>query len=116
MMRSLAAALAALVLAVGLAPGGAAGDGGAKSRIKIKRLEPSGAAGTVRSGAKRCEGDRKVRFFRLEGFISVKVQLTRTNSKGKWRIERDLEPGRYFAKVDGGGGCRYDNSKAERLR
>jgi hypothetical protein len=93
----------------------AAGDDRPKVRVKIKQLKHSGASGTVRSRADGCERHRTVRFFRLDDFISVKVQITRTDANGLWRIERDLDPGRYFAKVDGDRSCRYDNSTVRTL-
>jgi hypothetical protein len=109
-----AAALAAVLLAA--PPPGAAGDDRPKTHVKIKRLERSGASGTVRSRDNGCERHRTVRVFRLDDFISVKVQISRSDSEGRWRIERDLDPCRYFAKADGDSRCRYDNSKIETLR
>jgi hypothetical protein len=108
------AALAALVAA--LAPAGAIGDDRPKSQVKIQTLKLTGASGVVRSNEDRCERGRKIHFFRLDDFISVKLQRTRTDSNGRWRIARDLLPGRYFAKVERAPGCRYDNSRIERLR
>jgi hypothetical protein len=107
-------ALAAVVAA--LAPAGAIGDDRPKSQVKIQMLKPTGASGVVRSKDDRCERGRKIHFFRLEDFISVKIQRTRTDSNGRWRITRDLDPGRYFAKAERAQGCRYDNSRFERLR
>ena len=116
-MRSRAvAALLASAVCVGATPAAVEADGGAKTRIKIEKLKRSGASGTVRSGSDRCVEGRKVRFFRLDGYLSVKVQFAKTAADGDWRIERDLQPGRYFAKVDSASGCRFDNSKIERLR
>jgi hypothetical protein len=108
------AALAALVAA--LVPAGAIGDDRPKSQVKIQSLNLTGASGVVRSKEDRCERGRKIHFFRLDDFISVKVQRTRTDSNGRWTIARDLAPGRYFAKVERAPGCRYDNSRIERLR
>jgi hypothetical protein len=119
MVRSLRApiAIAALIaLMVALAPPGAIGDDRPKSQVEIRTLKLTGASGVVRSKDDRCERGRKIHFFRLEDFISVKVQRTRTDSDGRWRIARDLDPGRYFAKVERAPGCRYDNSRIERLR
>ena len=103
-LRLALAALATTVLFAGALP--ASADNDAKTQIKIKRLRHSGASGTVSSGHAGCEANRKVRFFRIEDFISVKVQFTHTDSAGGWRIERDLKDGRYFAKVDSDGAAR----------
>ena len=108
--------MALVALIVALAPAGAIGDDRPKSQVKVRTLKPSGASGVVRSKDGHCERNRKIRFFRLEDFISVKVQHTRTDSNGRWRIVRDLDPGSYFAKVDSAKGCRFDNSPIERLR
>jgi hypothetical protein len=109
-----AAALAALALAIPAAVTNA--DGGAKSKIRMTKLRHTGAKGVVTSQRGSCAGGRKVSFFVIEDFVSDKLQITKTNSNGRWRIRRDLDPGRYFAKVDARGGCRFDNSRVERLR
>ncbi|MGH2799521.1 MAG: hypothetical protein ACRDLO_06245 [Solirubrobacterales bacterium] len=115
-LRSLASLAALIGLVVALAPPGAIGDDRPKSQVKIQTLKLTGASGVVRSKDDRCERGRRIHFFRLEDFISVKVQRTRTDSNGRWRIARDLDPGGYFAKVERAPGCRYDNSRIERLR
>ncbi len=89
--------------------------GGDKARVKINKLKPSGASGIVKT-SNECEKGRQVRVFMIEDFVSVKVQFDRTNSSGKWRIKKDLEPGVYFAKVDSTPGCDYAVSKNKRLR
>lgn len=109
-------ALIASMAALAPAPLDAIGDEQPKSQVKIKTLKLTGASGVVRSNDGRCERGRKIHFFRLDDFISVKIQRTRTDSNGGWGIARDLDPGRYFAKVERAAGCRYDNSKIERLR
>ncbi len=114
-LQSLTAAAA--IAAFGLAVAPAHGDGGAKTQITITKLTGGGAAGKISSGASKCDGGgRRVQFFKLDGYISEKIQRTMTSSNGTWKVERDLEPGRYFAKVDSSPGCRYDNSKFESLR
>lgn len=105
------AALAALALA---APA-ASGDGGAKTRIVLKQLSATGAAGKISSGKGSCLRNRKVSLFILESFITDKVAITYTNSNGEWRVKRRLKEGVYFAKVDSAKGCRYDNSRRKRL-
>lgn len=112
-----ALALTASVPAGALAggDGGGAGAGGEKSRIVIKSLKSSGAAGKVRSRATECERDRKVTLFLLDDFVSVKVGITRSDGDGNWRTPQDLDQGEYFAKVDSIPGCRYDVSKFRRL-
>jgi hypothetical protein len=109
---------AAIAIAVGALVAGTAtagADGGAKSKIVLKSLSPSGASGAVKSGRGSCRPNRKVSLFIYEGFVTDKIAITYTNSNGAWRVDRNLNPGRYFAKVDSSGGCRYDNSKAKRL-
>lgn len=109
-----ATALAALALLVAVVPTSA--DGGAESRIKMTKLRASGAKGKVTSQRDSCERRRKVSFFIIENFVSDKLQITHTNSNGRWKVRRSLDPGRYFAKVDARSGCRFDNSRVERLR
>ena len=110
------AAVATASLALAAAPFTAA-DGGAKTRIAIKKLTPNGASGKLRSGENKCEGGgRKVSLFRYEDFISVKVEITHSKPSGKWRTKKDLKDGEYFAKVDASPGCRYAVSKTKRLR
>ena len=105
------AALAALALVVPAA----SGDGGAKTRITLQKLSSTGAAGQVSSSKDACVGRRKVTLFVLESFITDKVAITYTSSKGIWRVKRRLKEGVYFAKVDSRKGCRYDNSRRKRL-
>jgi hypothetical protein len=111
------AALAAL-LSGGLTTAPLAGaDGGAKTKIVIKSLKNSGASGKLISGTNSCEGGgRKVSLFRLDDFISVKIEITHSKSDGSWRTKKDLKDGDYFAKVDASAGCRYATSKTEHLR
>jgi hypothetical protein len=108
----------ALVPAFALAGGDGTGQGagGAKSKIVIKSLKTTGASGKVTSKESKCEKSRRVQFFRLDDFISVKIEKTQTDSNGNWRTKKDLKPGEYFAKVDSVPGCRYDVSKYEQLR
>jgi hypothetical protein len=108
----------ALAPAFALAGGDGTGQGagGAKSKVVIKNLKATGASGKVSSQDNKCAGDRRVQFFRLDDFISVKIQKTRTNGGGNWHTKKDLKPGTYFAKVDSVPGCRYDVSKYETLR
>jgi hypothetical protein len=110
-------AIAALAPAAALAgnEGAGQGAGGAKSKIVIKRLKAGGASGKVTSGKSKCEGDRKITLFRLDDFVSVKIGFDRTDGGGNWRVQKDLQDGEYFAKVDSIPGCRYDVSKTERL-
>jgi hypothetical protein len=92
------------------------GAGGAKSKIVIKSLKATGAAGKVTSRENKCEKGRRVQFFRLDDFISVKIEKTQLDNNGNWRTNKDLKPGTYFAKVDSVSGCRYDVSDYEKLR
>ena len=116
-MLTIAGALA-LVPAFALAgdDGTGQGAGGAKSKIVIKSLKATGASGKVTSKENKCEKGRRVQFFRLDDFISVKIEKTRLDSNGNWRTKKDLKPGTYFAKVDSVSGCRYDVSDYEKLR
>ena len=118
-IHALAASLAVIALAPAAAFAGNAGAGlgagGAKSKVVIKNLSGSGASGKVSSKAGKCERNRKVTLFRLDDFVSVKIEFTQTGGNGSWRTSKDLEPGEYFAKVDSIPGCRYDVSNTERL-
>ena len=121
--RTTIAGAATTVLAASLlAPAAFGGDdgtgqgaGGAKSKIVIKSLKTTGAKGVVTSKENKCEKDRRVQFFRLDDFISVKIEKVRLQN-GKWETNKDLQPGTYFAKVDSVPGCRYDVSDYEKLR
>jgi hypothetical protein len=109
----LAATLAAVVALLGAT--GAGADGGAKTKIKLGKLAPTGASGAVRSAKRSCNTRRKVSLFIYEGFVTDKVAITYTNKKGKWSTRKNLKPGQYFAKVDASRGCRYDVSKRKHL-
>jgi hypothetical protein len=115
LMTSLAIAALAPAMALAGNEGTGQGAGGAKSRILIKSLKPTGASGVVKSSSSKCEKDRKVTLFRLDDFVSVKVSIFRSDNNGNWRTKKDLKDGEYFAKVDSIPGCRYDVSKTERL-
>jgi hypothetical protein len=113
---TIAGAGAALVLALSAAPFSAA-DGGAKTQIAIKKLSPNGASGTLSSGKGACEGKgRKVSLFRLDDFVSVKIEITHSKPGGTWKTNKDLQDGDYFAKVDATSGCRYAVSKTKTLK
>ena len=115
-MRS--AGIAATVCAVALIGGAvpASGDGGAKTQVIIKKLSANGASGIIKSKEAKCEGSgREVQFFTYNGYVSVKVARVHTDSHGKWKVKKNLDPGKYFAKVDSSPGCRYDTSPDETL-
>jgi hypothetical protein len=115
----IAALVALLAGAALLVLGGEASgrDGGAKSQIKITKLQPAVAKGKVTSGRKSCAGKgRKISLFIYDDFITDKVAITHTKRKGKWRVRRSLKPGKYFAKVDHSKGCRYAVSNNKWLR
>ena len=115
--RMRAAGIAATIGAVALIGAGpATGDGGAKTQIQIKTLTENKMAGTITSGKGSCLKDRHVQIFRLDGYISVKIDRGDAENDGDWKFKRDFEPGKYFAKVDSTPGCRYDNSKNEVLK
>jgi hypothetical protein len=110
--------VAALVLAGLLAiaaQAGAVEGNKEKTKITIKKISGSGASGKVISKRRGCEAHRKVTLFRYVDFVSEKVKITESNSHGVWRVRKDLEPGKYFAKVDAtkaaGTRCLYDVSK-----
>lgn len=109
------AALVAIA-ALGLIAAPASGDGGEKSKIVIKKLTPGGASGKVISKDNSCEGGKKVSLFRLDDYVSVKIEITRSNGSGAWKTKKDLHEGKYFAKVDASAGCRYAVSKYKALR
>ena|SRR5687768_7724657 len=102
-------------IALGGDDGTGQGAGGAKSKITIEKLKATGASGKVTSRENKCEHDRRVQFFRLDDFISVKIDIVRLDH-GNWRTKKDLKPGTYFAKVDSVSGCRYDVSDNKKLR
>jgi hypothetical protein len=111
-------AIAALALAVVLAiavPANAVEGNKEKTRITIKRISGSGASGKVISKRGGCESHRKVTLFKYVDFVTEKVKITESNSHGVWRVRRDLDSGKYFAKVDAakaaGTRCLYDVSK-----
>ena len=54
--------------------------------------------------------------FRIDDYVSVKVKITQSNARGRWKVKKNLKRARYFAKVDAIKGCRYDVSTIERLR
>jgi hypothetical protein len=112
--RALAAVLA--IAALGLIAAPANGDNGEKSKIVIKKLKPTGASGKVISKDHRCEGGKKVTLFRFDDYVSVKVEITHSKPNGSWRTKKNLQDGKYFAKVDASPGCRYAVSKYETLR
>jgi hypothetical protein len=110
-------AILAIAATASLAAGlpAAARDGGAKSKIEITALGTGGAKGKVTSGRSSCKGGRKVSLFTYDGFVSDKVAITQSKGNGKWKVDRSLEPGTYFAKVDHVPGCRYAVSKNEKF-
>ncbi len=110
-----ATSIAAGAIALAIAVPEAIGDGGAKTRIEIRELKASGASGTLSSSKEACLGKRKVSLFRLDDFVSVKIEITQSNGKGEWKTKKDLEQGQHFAKVDAVKGCRYDVSPKESL-
>ena len=118
--RSRAALIAAvLATAAGVAiPAGAAQR--AKSEVEIEKLKGRGASGTVSSRAGACEAGRKVKLILIDDYVALKVGKDTTSSSGKWKIDADLDPGRYYAKVskakDDDLTCKADESKAKRLR
>ena len=113
--RGVAGWVAVVALALALCAPAASADGGAKTRIMLKQLSATGAAGQLSSGRDACLQRRKVSIFVLESFITDKVAITYTDSDGDWRVNRRLKEGVYFAKVDSSKGCRYDNSRRKRL-
>jgi hypothetical protein len=116
-----AALIAAVCLALAFAPGALAdGDGPkAKTKIDFKTLTNSGSTGTLSSKKNACLDKRKVSLFRLDDFVSEKVEITHSDSNGKWRTKKKLKDGVYFAKVDaadvGGLECLYGVTKNTHL-
>jgi hypothetical protein len=110
------AIVAAAAIGLAAAPFSAA-DGGSKTKIVFKSLKPTGASGELISGDNKCEGGgRKVSLFRLDDFVSVKIEITHSKSNGSWKTHKDLKPGDYFSKVDATPGCRYAVSRTETLK
>ena len=113
--RPLIAAVAALAVFLTAAPAAFA-EGGARTRIEITRLTPTIIKGTIKSEKDSCKRGRHVQIFRYDGFLSVKLARFEAQRDGDWKLNKSLEPGRYFAKVDSKRGCRYDVSPEKRLR
>jgi hypothetical protein len=102
-MTSKKLSLVLVLLASAGLSGSAIADGGgpkAKTKIQFKTLGATGSSGTLDSKKKFCLKNRKVSIFRVDDFVSDKVEITYSNSKGKWETEKDLQPAPYFAKVD----------------
>jgi hypothetical protein len=115
--RRLAAIVAVLALAV-VAEAAAPATAGKKikTRIEIKSLKTTGAAGTLSSSSQQCLKHRKISLFSWNGYSSQKLAITNSDSHGKWRVKHSLESGtQYFAKVDAKGACGYDTSPFKRL-
>jgi hypothetical protein len=114
-------AAATVTLAAAAVPSALADGGGpkAKTKIAIKTLTNNGASGTLSSKENACLKNRKVSLFRLDDFVSVKIEITYSNSNGKWKTKKDLQDGEYFSKVDaaqaGGTECLYAVSKNSQL-
>ncbi len=113
LITTLAALPAAAVLCFSASP--ATGDGGEKTKIVIKALSPTGASGKVVSKDNDCEGGKKVSLFRLDDFLSVKIEITQSKRNGTWKTSKDLQEGQYFVKVDSSPGCRYAVSPYKNL-
>jgi hypothetical protein len=110
----IAAAIAAVTLAAGAPPAGA--DGGAKTKIVIETLTANKITGKITSKKDSCVHNRHVQVFRLDDFFSVKIVRGDAQNDGDWKFTPNLQPGRYFAKVDSRSGCRYDVSEKQVLR
>jgi len=114
-MRRTTIALALAALLALAVPANAVEGNKVKSKITIKQISSSGAKGKVTSKRSGCEPQRKVTLFKYVDFVSEKVKITQSDSNGAWRVRQDLEPGKYFAKVDAvktaGTRCLYDISK-----
>jgi hypothetical protein len=111
---AIVAMLALVVMAEAVTPATAGKK--IKTRIEIKRLKTSGAAGTLSSSSNQCLSHRKVSLFTWDGYRSQKIAITNSDSSGDWRFKRNLEGGtRYFAKVDAKGKCGYDTSPFKSL-
>jgi hypothetical protein len=119
--RTARVALIVVALATAAVPSALADGGGpkAKTKIAIKKLANAGASGTLSSKDNSCLKNRKVSLFRLDDFVSVKIEITYSNSDGKWKTNKDLQDGEYFAKVDAatvnGLECLYAVSKNSQL-
>jgi hypothetical protein len=109
------AAVLALAVVVGGASPATAGKK-IKTRIEIKSLKTTGAAGTLASSSDSCLGGREIQISSWDGFRSTRIAGTKSKPNGSWRIQRDLKPDtRYFAQVDSKGKCGYDVTPFQRL-
>ena len=118
---ALGATLAIAALGVAATPAVAAEQ--AKTEVKVKRIDGSGASGSVSSKVDGCEATRKVTLYFLGDYVPVKVGKVNTKPNGKWKIRAELAPGRYYAKAskakasDDGEKvkCKPDESKTARV-
>jgi hypothetical protein len=121
-MRTMTTRLVLAIVAVGCLTAGVAtsaiADGNgpkAKTKIAFKSLDASGSTGTLDSKKNFCLKNRKVSLFRLDDFVSDKVEIVYSDSKGNWKTKHQLQPGEYFSKVDAetinGTECLYAVSK-----
>jgi hypothetical protein len=119
--RTFIALIAAVCLTFAFATGALADGGGPKAKTKIafKTLTNNGSTGTLSSKKNACLNNRKVSLFRLDDFVSEKVEIVYSNSDGKWKTKKSLKDGVYFAKVDaadvGGLECLYGVTKNAHL-
>jgi hypothetical protein len=83
------------------------GERGAVTKISLT-LRDGTAWGQVTSPDGDCIGGRHIRFNTYEfGFISVRLDETKSDPAGNWQGPFLLPSGLYFAQVDSAPGCRY---------
>lgn len=93
-----AVTLAAATAVIALAPSALA-DMPFESKIRLTDRFPA-FHGKVKSGSDSCLDNRKVRLFKVKRGPDKVIGKTRTNSAGKWLIEKGPRSGVYYAKVN----------------
>lgn len=68
-----------------------------KSKLRITQLDASGATGKLVSKESKCEKRRKVALKFSGEYTPVRVGTDKTNRKGRWSINVQLDEGFYFA-------------------
>jgi hypothetical protein len=109
----------ALAATLGLMAAPAPAGKATKSKLKITSLSATGAAGTLGSRKATCEKRRKVALQFQGEYTPVRVGSDKTDAKGRWKIDGNLESGIYYATTKavkrGKTKCAAATSKNKRL-
>jgi hypothetical protein len=88
------AATATLGLAVPATAGQAV-----KSKLTLKQVTANGAKGTLSSKESKCEKRRKIELQWQGEYTPVRVAKTKTDAKGRWKIDKSITRRGYFYAV-----------------